>query len=501
MFRNQTNLVTRRATKKTQTSQSKQPSPMPISSTSPDTSVDEEIHRDLANTGSYALQPVKPPYYLESNNSTLAAHPNFWLTKGPTVPLSDQAVAIFFKHLVIPAYYNRHTQGWLQYLAPMYHEAEEDSPLRLATGAAAVAGLAKRPDTLSLSPLAVDLYSRAIKAVHRALRNPEQNKADDTLAATILLSLYECASPMDANVEAWGTHVAGAAAIVRARGEEILNSPRSLALFRVTRTQMLTNCIRSQSCPTELPIEGGWLADVKYLSDPSYSLAKNIFLLPQLFAKGKRLLRMPLTPQLVQDIESVIEEGFATEQKMREWRPLQQSEWHPKTVRFTQKMPQDLKKAESWIGPVYEWQTMHTAAIVNKQRAAQLTNAYLIIECFKKIYPDTYESDPRYRKACYILQSNIDEICYSIPFFFGAGMGPERTRMHVAGSGMMEAIGAYHLIWPVSVAYGCPMISDEQREWLAGRIDVISVYYGLDQAIVVREIFQKNMMNGNLMGM
>lgn len=210
---------------------------------------------------------------------------------------------------------------------------------------------------------------------------------------------------------------------------------------------------------------------------------------------------MPLTPQLVRDIESVIEEGFATEQKMREWRPLQESEWHPKTIRFTQKMPQDLKTAESWIGPVYEWQTMHTAAIVNKQRAAQLTNAYLIIECFKKIYPDTYGSDPRYRKACYILQSNIDEICYSIPFFFGSGMGPERTEMHKAGSGMMEAIGAYHLIWPVSVAYGCPMISDEQREWLAGRIDVISVYYGLDQAIVVREIFQKNMMNGNLMGM
>lgn len=44
---------------------------------------------------------------------------------------------------------------------------------------------------------------------------------------------------MDADVEAWGTHVAGAAAIVRARGEEILDSPRGLALFRVTRTQMV----------------------------------------------------------------------------------------------------------------------------------------------------------------------------------------------------------------------------------------------------------------------
>jgi len=138
------------------------------------------------------MQPVKPPYYLESNNSTLAANPNFWLTRGPTLPLADQAAAVFFKHLVLPSYYNRHTQqGWLQYLAPMYHEAAEDSPLRLATGAAAVAGLAKRPDTLSLSPLAVDLYSQAIKAVHRALKDPKQNRADDTLAATILLALYE----------------------------------------------------------------------------------------------------------------------------------------------------------------------------------------------------------------------------------------------------------------------------------------------------------------------
>lgn len=212
-------------------------------------------------------------------------------------------------------------------------------------------------------------------------------------------------------------------------------------------------------------------------------------------------MAMPLSPGLVRRIEDVIEEGFATEQNMRGWRPLQESLWHPKTVAFTQKMPEDLKKAESWIGPVYEWESMHTAGIVNKQRAAQLTNAYLIIECFKKIYPDSYESDARYRKACYILQSNIDEICYSIPFFFGSGMSPERRKMVKTGSGMMEAIGAYHLIWPVSVAYGCPMISDAQREWLAGRIDVISVHYGLGQAIVVRKIFQKNMMNGNLMGM
>ena len=44
---------------------------------------------------------------------------------------------------------------------------------------------------------------------------------------------------MDADVEAWASHVSGAAAIVRARGDEILDSPRGVALFRVTRTQMV----------------------------------------------------------------------------------------------------------------------------------------------------------------------------------------------------------------------------------------------------------------------
>jgi len=73
----------------------------------------------------------------------------------------------------------------------MYQAADGNSPVRLATGAAAVAALAKRPDTLSLQPLAVCLYSQAIKALHRALQDPKQNRADDTLAATILLSLYE----------------------------------------------------------------------------------------------------------------------------------------------------------------------------------------------------------------------------------------------------------------------------------------------------------------------
>jgi hypothetical protein len=82
-------------------------------------------------------------------------------------------------------------------------------------------------------------YTKALKAVHIALQDTDESRSDATLAAVLLLGLFENITAKDLGSMAWGTHVQGAIQVVTNRGKQQFKSSTGLQLFIAVRVQMV----------------------------------------------------------------------------------------------------------------------------------------------------------------------------------------------------------------------------------------------------------------------
>ena len=139
------------------------------------------------------------------------------------------------------------------------NSGQSNKTLALAFSAASLAALANRPNAKSLLLKAEERYSRAIRYVNHALRDPVEQKTDETLAAVLLLGLFETIMSRKVSMTAWGSHIDGSVMIVKMRGKNQLKTPLGHALFTAVRTQMIVNALATGKSP-DWPIDN-WMAD------------------------------------------------------------------------------------------------------------------------------------------------------------------------------------------------------------------------------------------------
>jgi hypothetical protein len=82
-------------------------------------------------------------------------------------------------------------RGFLELLVPKYNEETTSSALHLATHAVSLATLGNYPGRHNLLQDASIAYGRALAKVNAALKDPVESKADATVLAVLLFSLYE----------------------------------------------------------------------------------------------------------------------------------------------------------------------------------------------------------------------------------------------------------------------------------------------------------------------
>ena len=226
------------------------------------------------------------------------------------------------------------------------------------------------------------------------------------------------------------------------------------------------------------------------LDNPIHSLAQHIMKLPELRVRARKLNAQVLTPERAEKIQQIIKDCFELEERMKDWVPMSGENWVPRTAAYVPSVPEDLENALAWIGPVHVYPTVHQPSTINKQRSARIVTAVLIQDCVMKLFPDAYKYDRQYLKAQHIVQSQVDDICYSIPALLGVNVeDPNWVIVPSSPSNdFFASIGAFQLIWPTSVAYGARGISDSQRRWLHGRLDVIGRRWGFEQALLVKHM-------------
>lgn len=92
---------------------------------------------------------------------------------------------------------------------------------------------------------ALNEYTHALTGTNRALRDPEAQKTDSTLAAVLLLGLFENLTAKQLGMSAWGSHIEGAIQLVKQRGRKQLRTRTGLLLFIAVRTQMVGSGFQS----------------------------------------------------------------------------------------------------------------------------------------------------------------------------------------------------------------------------------------------------------------
>lgn len=104
-------------------------------------------------------------------------------------PVADQALCYFVANYVC---IRSHTPGaGLQFLWPLVKSAMQNDTFNTAFEAVCMASIASRPNSGALVPLARVYYDRALKQVARTVQDRERAKEDQSLAAIIMLILYE----------------------------------------------------------------------------------------------------------------------------------------------------------------------------------------------------------------------------------------------------------------------------------------------------------------------
>lgn len=112
---------------------------------------------------------------------------------GLTVPLAHRASCHFASNFILLPLDGVAPHGFLEYLIPLMDAEPPRSALRHAFNACAFAllGNRARADGVDLAQLSLKEHTLALAQTHRALGHTVLAGADSTLAAVLLLSLYE----------------------------------------------------------------------------------------------------------------------------------------------------------------------------------------------------------------------------------------------------------------------------------------------------------------------
>jgi hypothetical protein len=113
-----------------------------------------------------------------------------------TIPLAHRASCYFASNFIlVPVGVAPH--GFMEYLVPLMGTEPPESALRYAFNACAFSllGHRARADGVDLAKLSLKEHTLALAQTHKALGNPASASTDSTLAAVLLLCLYEVIIP------------------------------------------------------------------------------------------------------------------------------------------------------------------------------------------------------------------------------------------------------------------------------------------------------------------
>lgn len=424
----------------------------------------------------------------------------------PAVPVDQRASHFFaWNFIMVPGQKGKNA-GHLDYLLPLLNsQTRPDSAFQLAYSAVALAAMGNRvkSDSTDLVELSYMQHSRALVAIHKALRDPAESKHDGTLATVLLLSLFEkITAAKEVGLLAWRTHIEGAMHLVRSRGREMVQNKDSVLLFNAVRLQIIARTLSSGTSsvmgvnwwlPESVAADSIGARYQRFALEVSDLRAEVTRLMATLSRNDQGLELMLEMLRKVQDLDLQMAnflQGLPAEYQVT---PLY---WEDE--RSLGGGADQVRRAPVYPGRVDAYSDLIVASIWNATRATRIILMSLLIRVAAWICsPADFRSTPEYATAVRTCKANIADIISSVPFILSMHHrdGANQQQQRPAGAGasaqsgfacgtdeQSKMLGGLMVAWPLSTVRTCDYTMDEQREWAIGRLNFIASELGIKYA-------------------
>ncbi|KAM5372910.1 hypothetical protein ACJZ2D_007247 [Fusarium nematophilum] len=411
------------------------------------------------------------------------------------LPVDQQATCHFLSNYVLlPAYDS--TRGYMEFVVPLL-KAENPAPhFKYAFDACAVASLGNRVGPGSnLENAALGHYTKALAATFAALKDPEQATEDSTLAAVLMLGLFENITAKQLGMLAWGSHIEGAIQLVKARDKKQSRTKIGLALFVATRTQMIIHTLSTGRAPI-MGVEW-WITDGVKNRFGAECQRLNIRT-AELRAEVNRLMTtLARSPENIELLLDMIRRCQTLDQQHVTWIKELPDYFRYKAVAWEDHVPNgNYGLAEVFPGRVDAYQDLWVVSVWNLMRTSRLILASLIVRCAAWVCsPVDYRTTPEYATAARTCVDMITDIISSVPYQLGWFSKRrellERANLSAFGCGEEDALKGlpgYFLTWPLTCVQGQDYTTDAQRAWVKGRLHFIGNQLGVRYANILNEL-------------
>ncbi|KAI8627585.1 hypothetical protein F5Y19DRAFT_172627 [Xylariaceae sp. FL1651] len=411
------------------------------------------------------------------------------------VPIEQQANCHFISHFILMPQDGR-TIGHMDYVLPLLQQAGPDSHLQHAFNACSMAFFNNRGGLgANLHDAALNEYSMALARTNAALRNVETQQSDTTLAAVLLLGMFESISAKQIGMFNWGSHIDGAVQIVKARGKKQIKTKIGLQLFIAVRTLMNVYCLTAGKAPV---MGAEWWLDDTEFSKVSATVVRLMIKTSEIRAQVTQLMNfLTKTPDNIELVLDIIRKAQVVDQEVVAWQQNIPEEWQYTTVAWEDNVLNgDYSKAEVFPGRVDVYANIWYASITNSARTVRLIIHSLIVRCAAWVCsPVDYRTTPEYATAASVCRDAITDIIASVPYHLGWHLKRadilQRNNFGTFACGEEnhpKGLAGYLLTWPLTCVISQDYVTDTQRAWVLGRMRSIGSDLGVKYAHIMCQL-------------
>ncbi|KAI0104221.1 hypothetical protein GGR51DRAFT_227743 [Nemania sp. FL0031] len=432
-----------------------------------------------------------------STSETMSVMPS------PKVSIEEQASCHFIANFVLMPEDGR-TVGHLDFVLPLLKEHGPDSHIQHAFNACSLTFLNNRRGVGGgCWDRALSEYSMALAKTNTALRNTETQQSDSTLAAVLLLGMFETISAKQISMFNWGSHIEGAVQLVKARGKKQNKTRVGLQLFIAVRTLMSVYCLTSSQAPT---MGAEWWLDATDFSKTAAMVQRLMIKTSEIRAQTAHLIdTLAKTPDNTELMLELIQKAQAVDQEVVAWQSSVSSDWHPRRAGWADSVAGgDYARAEVFPGRVDVYRDIWIGSVANSARAVRLILHGAIVRCAAWLCsPVDYRTTPEYAAASTVCRVAIGDIIASVPYFLGwhlrrKDVDQKTTNFgtfacgeedSAAGAGASaKGLAGYLLTWPLAVVLSQDYTTDAERAWVLGRLRKIGSEVGVKYALAMCQL-------------
>ena len=348
-----------------------------------------------------------------------------------------EALCFFFDNYATAPRDDLTNRGFFEYILPVFEKAPSDSPAALATIAVATnmhtLWKYEGPD----QPFPHSCYTRAVSSTKAAIEDPNLSKSDNLLLAVLLLDFYDVISRRLSNMPPPEQHQDGALALVRHRGKDNFKTDLGTRLLFAIRHRCVTAALEGRGAfECDGPL---WDEEANMPSNPAIDLDLLCCRFGKIQKEAAKILSFqaliqrkdvggpPNERQLQVDgaeLLSVMQRAMLLDNDLMRWYETAPNDWRAALVANTELHP-SIQMAGIYGGYCEVYPHIHVARIINLHRCARILVLQVIDRCLELLETSSkHHTNPVQSKIRTNLQTLVDGICSTIPFFLGNRIAP-----------------------------------------------------------------------------